>query len=125
MNRRSLAVIISSAFLLGTACWQAPQSSSNYGRVNPVTSPAANGSPSDSNQNNNMGKNDRVDSGIKSGGFMGNLSPDFTRPGDDVGKRLLKEYGSVFLARGGATPPPTVVFHDDSAVATFQGSLVK
>ena len=125
MNRRSLAVIISSAFLLGAACWQSPQSSSNYGKLDPVSSPGANSSPSGSNRNDNMANQNTGDSSIKSGGFMGNLAPDFTRPSDEVGKRLLKEYGSVFVARGGVTPPPTVVFHDDSAVATFQGSLVK
>ena len=125
MNRRSLAVIISSALLLGAACWQSPQSSSNYGKIDPVTSPAVNGSPSGSNQNNKMGNNNQVDLSINSGGFMGNLPNDFTRPSDDVGKLLLKEYGSVFVARGGATPPPIVVFRDDASVATFQGSLVK
>ena len=62
---------------------------------------------------------------IKSGGFTANLPLGFNRPTDEVGSRLLKEYGSVFVARGGAVPPNTVVFHDDNAVSTFQGSLPK
>src|SRR5690606_14326929 len=38
-----------------------------------------------------------------------------------VGKKLLKEYGSVFVSR--ATPPTKVVFKDQSDVSSFQSSL--
>ena len=34
------------------------------------------------------------------GDFMKNLPKDFEQPTDDAGRLLLREYGSVFLARG-------------------------
>jgi len=38
----------------------------------------------------------------------------------DVEKLLLREYGSVFLARGGAVPPSKIVFADQFDVLGFQ-----
>ena len=55
--------------------------------------------------------------------FEKNLPDGFARPTDDVGVRLLGEYGSVFVARGGAVVPKTVVFKGDAEVAAFQSSL--
>ena len=57
---------------------------------------------------------------IKRDGFTVNLPAGFTAPTDDIGRRLLKGYGAVFVARGGATPPNTVVFKDDAEVLKFQ-----
>jgi hypothetical protein len=62
---------------------------------------------------------------IKEGGFMANLPPDFTQPTDDTGRKLLKEYGAGFLAKGGVTPPKMVVFRDGKEVAAFQASVPK
>jgi hypothetical protein len=36
---------------------------------------------------------------------------------------LLREYGSVFIARGGVTPPPKIVFADQAEVIEFQSSV--
>lgn len=55
--------------------------------------------------------------------FPANLPAEFVQPSDETGRRLLKEYGAVFLARGGATPPKTVVFRDEKEVAAFQGGV--
>lgn len=55
--------------------------------------------------------------------FRKSLPPGFTDPSDDAGRRLLKEYGSVFVARGGAVPPKTVVFKDEKEVAAFQSGV--
>lgn len=52
--------------------------------------------------------------------FFDNLASDFEMPTDDAGKLLLREYGAVFVARGGATPPNKVVFRDDEDVLAFQ-----
>ena len=60
------------------------------------------------------------ESDLKSGGFTANLPERFTQPTDDVGRKLLKEYGSVFIAKGGVTPPNTVVFKDEAEVKKFQ-----
>lgn len=57
------------------------------------------------------------------GKFGRNLPVDFQTPTDDVAKKLLREYGSVFIARNGVTPPNAVVFRDQSEVAAFQKSV--
>lgn len=57
--------------------------------------------------------------------FLKNLPNGFTRPTDDAGRLLLREYGAVFLARGGVTPPKKVVFQDEDDVAAFQTSVVR
>lgn len=54
------------------------------------------------------------------GSFSDNLPADFTQPTHDVGRRMLKEYGAMFVARGGAVPPKVVVFRDEVEVAAFQ-----
>lgn len=56
-------------------------------------------------------------------GFRENLPKDFEQPRDDAGRLLLREYGAVYLARNGATPPKKVVFRDEVDVAKFQSSL--
>lgn len=82
----------------------------------------ANGSPS-----SNVAPSSTIEApitqDIKDGGFNANLPPDFAQPSDETGRKLLKEYGAVFLARGGATPPKTVVFRDEGEVAAFQANV--
>jgi hypothetical protein len=60
---------------------------------------------------------------IERDGFLANLPAGFVQPSDETGRRLLKEYGAVFLARGGAAPPKTVVFRDEKEVAAFQAGV--
>src|SRR5262245_20143902 len=122
MDRKLLAVIISSALLFAAACYQSPPKTTGS-KLNPDPTPTK--GPSNPDSNDNMGNKNQLDGTIKSGGFMANLPTDFTRPSDEVGKRLLREYGSVFVARGGAVPPNVVVFRDDNSVATFQASLAR
>ncbi len=55
--------------------------------------------------------------------YMQNLASDFAQPTDDAGKLLLREYGSVFVARGGVNPPKKVVFKDEADVRAFQSGL--
>ena len=57
--------------------------------------------------------------------FSRNLPERFELPSEETGRKLLKEYGAVFLARGGAIPPLTVVFRDEKEVAAFQASVPK
>lgn len=52
--------------------------------------------------------------------FEANLPQGFQMPADDVARRLFREYGAVYVARGGATPPTVVIFEDAAAVAAFQ-----
>lgn len=55
--------------------------------------------------------------------FLQNLPEDFILGKDAAQQRLFREYGAVFLARGGAIPPDKVVFEDESDVAQFQSRL--
>ncbi len=57
------------------------------------------------------------------GTFGRHLPVDFQIPTDDIAKKLLREYGTVFIARNGVTPPKAVVFRDQNEVAAFQKSL--
>lgn len=61
----------------------------------------------------------------KSGGFQGNLPSGFQMPSDDVGNRMLREYGAMFVAKNGVTPPNKVVFRDESDVSSYQSGLQK
>lgn len=55
--------------------------------------------------------------------FQKNLPKGFEQPTDDAGRLLLREYGAVFLARGGAMAPKKVVYRDEADVVAFQNSL--
>ncbi len=55
--------------------------------------------------------------------FGRHLPVDFQVPTDGIAKKLLKEYGAVFVSRGGSVPPKTVVFQDQGEVAAFQKSV--
>lgn len=51
------------------------------------------------------------------------LPTGFRLPNDSVGQRILSEYGAVYVAKGGATPPPTVMFSNDSECSSWQSQL--
>lgn len=86
-----------------------------------------NSSVSNDNSNNSSNQTSQTPTTneVKSGGFNGNLPSGFVQPTDDVGKRILREYGAVFLSRGGTTPPKTVIFRDESEVSSFQSGVSK
>ena len=130
MNRKPQLFFFWLIFVIGltmTGCWSSDRESrsGNYGKIDPVSSPSSSPNLSSSNRNDNMANKTGSESDIKTGGFYANLPGGFNRPTDEVGSRLLKEYGSVFVARGGVTPPTTVVFRDDNAVSAFQAGLSK
>jgi len=101
-----------------TATATANNSSVNDANNSTVNTNNSNNSSNQTTQNTNTSE-------VKSGGFAGNLPAGFTQPTDDVGKRILREYGALFVARGGVTAPKSVIFRDESEVSTFQGSLSK
>lgn len=74
-------------------------------------------------ENKPPNSNQTVD--VKSGGFTANLPGGFNQPSDAVGQKMLKEYGGLFMARGGATPPNTVIFKSEAEVSAFQNGLSK
>ena len=69
--------------------------------------------------NNNMAESDQNKL------FYKNLPKGFARPVNDAERLLLKEYGAVFVARGGVTPPGKIVFKDEADVTDFQAGLIK
>ena len=71
-----------------------------------------------------MSESNTTTTGSKTG-FMSNLPDSFQKPTDEAGRILFKEYGAVFVAKGGVIPPKTVVFKDSSEVSSFQATLTK
>ena len=57
--------------------------------------------------------------------FERNLPADFPLPAADdaVGSRLFKDYGAVFVARGGVVPPPKIVFENGASCADWQNRI--
>ncbi|MBX3297126.1 MAG: hypothetical protein KF762_15600 [Acidobacteria bacterium] len=106
------------------ACWTSPTARSPEGPVNSGDRPAnvSNTNVTNTANANKTTANSNTEMGEKKG-FAGNLPADFEQPTDDVGRKLLREYGSVFVARGGVTAPKKVVFRDETEVAAFQGTL--
>jgi hypothetical protein len=101
--------------LTGLACWSPTERPS---ADTPTPRPSASSTPSNTNQ---MSGNSNTQTTAT--GFTANLPEGFKAPTDDAGRLLLKEYGAVFMARGGVTPPKTVVFRDQAEVTAFQNSL--
>lgn len=58
-----------------------------------------------------------------SNSYMSNLPPGFRVPTDEVGKRIMSDYGAVYVARGGVTPPPTVMFTSESECDNWQRGI--
>lgn len=106
------------------ACWTSPTARSPEGPVN-RDNRSINFSNSNTanavNTNRTPTANTNTEMGEKKG-FAANLPADFEQPTDDVGRKLLREYGSVFVARGVAVPLK-VVFRDEPEVAAFQGTM--
>ncbi len=67
---------------------------------------------------------DKRSSASVSGKFTESVPPGLELPTekDEVGMRVLRDYGAMFVARGGAQPPPVVVFADEAAVKEWQAS---
>ena len=57
--------------------------------------------------------------------FERNLPADFPLPaaGDAVANRLLKDYGAMFVARGGVVPPPKIRFENSAECADWQSRI--
>ncbi len=55
--------------------------------------------------------------------FFQSLPSDFGLGSDFAQQRLFREYGAVFVARGGVLPPNRVVFRNEEDVVEFQSQL--
>lgn len=120
MNIRHTSAILILG-LVSAACWSSPKADNDE--------PAANyrsTANTDRNSNAKANSSPAANTNMKdkpATGFTANLPQGFEQPADAIGKKLLNEYGSVFVARGGAVPPKKVVFRDESEVSAFQSSL--
>jgi hypothetical protein len=122
-------IIFFSFGVLG-ACWSADSNKKTRSTSpTPTTSSSAPKSNENKPSTNNPGDtntkvNNNPNSTPKSGGFESNLPAGFQMPTDEVGQKMLKEYGSMFVAKG-VTPPSVVVFKNESEVTAFQAGVQK
>lgn len=126
MLKKAITLSITLSVTTLTGCWQSPTSNSRT-ESNEVT----NYKPTERvNSNSNTGSNVNTNSTMAEDrtsndktGFTANLPSGFSAPKNDVEKKLLTEYGAVFVARGGAKAPEKIVFLDQADVTKFQSSL--
>ncbi len=118
--------------LVVSACWSNDSKSSrNATYSNSTTSanvPETNKNSTNDSKNGDASNNKMPETSntqIKSGGYTANLPSGFSQPTDAVGQRILKEYGALFVARGGATPPNTPIFKNEAEVSSYQSGLSK
>lgn len=103
MNRCVLTCVMITALVLGLAC-----------------------QPDETNTNSRPARNSsKASSGITNQKFLSSLPSGFKLPeqSDEVGMRVLSDYGAMFVARGGAVPPPAVIFENEAAVNEWQSSV--
>lgn len=117
-------IILTIAALAFAGCWSpsANRGSENATRTPSSTSTKPTASATAENKNQNMPK--PPEASPKPNGFQGNVPSGFKMPTDAIGQRMLREYGAMLVARG-VTPPPTIVFRDESEVSAFQASVAK
>lgn len=106
--------------LISGGCWTPPKPESSRSNE-----PSRTPEKRETNETPGANMNTSENKDEKKTGFAAYLPGGFEHPTDDVGRKLLKEYGAVFIARGGAKPPATVIFKDEAAVSSFQSSLTK
>jgi len=68
-------------------------------------------------------KNAGINNDMTNKDLVSHLPSGFEMPTDDVGRKLLKEYGAVFVAQGGAVPPKTVIFKNEAEVSAWQAGV--
>jgi hypothetical protein len=119
VTKTSLIATFLATIVLFVGCWSPPKPESGRGDSEPSRTPEKRETKETPGANMNAAEHNDE----KKTGFEANLPSGFVPPADDVGRKLLKEYGAVFIARGGAKPPTTVIFKDEAAVSLFQNSL--
>ncbi|MBK9153055.1 MAG: hypothetical protein IPM25_02345 [Chloracidobacterium sp.] len=124
-NLISRITFIAACVVAASGCWTSPKSQSPEGPVNYRNERVdfSNTNVKDLVNSNKAMNSNREDDRSKKEGYAANLPSGFEQPTDDVGRMLLREYGSVFVARGGVTPPAKVVFRDQDEVSGFQSGL--
>jgi hypothetical protein len=123
--------ILITATVFTSSCWAPKEVGATRSPTTDVT-PAASATPGSSTKNSNTEnkntatlKPSNPEIPAKTGGFRASLPANFQMPTDDVGLKLLSEYGSMCVAGGGATAPDKIFFRDESDVSAFQSRLQK
>ena len=140
-NKNVLFSILLLLCFIVTACWSSSSSTNsrttNQKSKTPSTSSTANDNiasdaktetePSQTVDNKTVDNkmSETPKSNGTSGGFTANLPSGFSMPSDTVGQKMLKEYGAMFVAKGGASPPNTVVFKNEAEVSAWQSGVSK
>ncbi|HEV2911688.1 MAG TPA: hypothetical protein VGX92_00110 [Pyrinomonadaceae bacterium] len=77
------------------------------------------------NNNSNANKSAKTTRPSADQKFEASVPPGLVLPdeGDAVGRRMLRDYGAMFVARGGAEPPPVIIFADEAAVREWQANV--
>jgi hypothetical protein len=73
---------------------------------------------------NGINKDAEINESMENKNFYSHLPEGFEVPEEGTGRKLLKEYGAVFVAQGGAMPPKKVIFKDEADVETWQAGVV-
>jgi hypothetical protein len=123
--------ILITQIVLNSACWSAKEVTATRPRAND-DSPTTTATPVSTSKNSSMENKTTAtpstatpDAKPKTGGFRASLPPNFQMPTDEVGLKLLSEYGSMCVAAGGATAPDKIFFRDEADVSAFQSRLAK
>jgi hypothetical protein len=103
-GQRILAYVLLATLVYAPACWKMNESGNSASSTNSSA---------------------RTSRRVTNEKFLASLPPGFNLPddADEVGQRVLSDYGAVLVARGGAVAPPTVVFPDEAAVSRWQSSV--
>jgi hypothetical protein len=124
--------ILLSTIGLTSACWAPKEAIAGRNGSSSDVSPTATATPASNMKNSNTEnkntatiKPSNTENPAKTGGFRASLPANFQMPTDEVGLKLLSEYGSMCVAGGGATAPEKIFFRDESDVSAFQSRLQK
>jgi hypothetical protein len=122
--------ILMTTTVFSSACWSPKEvSASRSGSSTDVSPTATPGSTTKNttveNKNSSPSNPTNPQTPTKTGGFRASLPANFQMPTDEVGLKLLSEYGSMCVAGGGATAPDKIFFRDESDVSAFQSRLQK
>lgn len=136
MKNKNLLLFISLTLsFVVTACWSSSSTNKrtdgSKSKTTSTTSTENDSKKSDSKispepdktPDNKMSETQKTD--VKNGGFTANLPSGFIQPTDAVGQKMMKEYGAMFVAKGGATPPNVVVFKNEAEVSAWQNGVSK
>lgn len=118
------ALIVVGVLAVGSGCWTMPSSSNSQdnkyvsGTYSPSPTASATPTPTAS-----PAANSNMTSKPADNKFTSSLASDFVQPADDALRLLLREYGAVYVARGGTTVSKKVAFKDEADVRSFQSSF--